>query len=172
MKGALRDQEGDYTLFHWDLTQPTWSREKDLDTSLISMTWDRKNDKLYMMDDVSGKWNMHCVNPSTGKTEASAANAAEAPFWDLEYSQYFSTEDAPKITGVYNSYFLAPMDPMNLDTVSFNLRTYLDIAGTGALVAVTSLGYERIERYGEEYRSWITQRNPCACIPSGGASWR
>ena len=28
------------------------------------------------------------------------------------------------------------------------------------------------ERYGEEYRSWITQRNPCACIPSGGASWR
>ena len=40
---------------------------------------------------------------------------------------------------------------MNLDTVSFNLRTYLDIAGTGALVAVTSLGYERIERYGEEY---------------------
>lgn len=115
------------------------------------MTWDRKNDKLYMMDDVSGKWNMHCVNPSTGKTEASAANAAEAPFWDLEYSQYFSTEDAPKITGVYNSYFLAPMDPMNLDTVSFNLRTYLDIAGTGALVAVTSLGYERIERYGEEY---------------------
>ena len=151
LKGALRDQEGDYTLFHWDLTQPTWSREKDLDTSLISMTWDRKNDKLYMMDDVSGKWNMHCVNPSTGKTEASAANAAEAPFWDLEYSQYFSTEDAPKITGVYNSYFLAPMDPMNLDTVSFNLRTYLDIAGTGALVAVTSLGYERIERYGEEY---------------------
>ena len=75
LKGALRDQEGDYTLFHWDLTQPTWSREKDLDTSLISMTWDRKNDKLYMMDDVSGKWNMHCVNPSTGKTEASAANA-------------------------------------------------------------------------------------------------
>src|SRR5699024_8556070 len=28
------------------------------------------------------------------------------------------------------------------------------------------------ERYGEEYRSWITQRNPCACTTSGGASWR
>lgn len=40
---------------------------------------------------------------------------------------------------------------MNLDTVSFNLRDYLDIASTNALVAVTSLGYERIERYGAEY---------------------
>ncbi len=151
LKGALRNQEGKSLLFHWDMTQPAWSGEENLDTSPISVTWDRKNDKLYMMDDVSGEWNVHRVNPSTGKTEASAGNGAEAPFWDLEYSRYFSTEDAPKVTGVYNSYFLAPMDPMHVDTMSFNLRDYLDIAGTSALIAVTSLGYERIERSGEEY---------------------
>ena len=151
LKGALRDQEGNSVLFSWDMAQSTWTKERALDTSLISVTRDTKNDKLYIMDGESKAWNMHRVDPSTGKLEASAANAAGAPFWDLAYSQYFSTEEAPKITGVYNSYFLTPKDPMNLDTVSFNLRDYLDIASTNALVAVTSLGYERIERYGAEY---------------------
>ena len=144
LKGALQDQEGNSVLFSWDMAQSTWSKEKELDTSLISVTRDTKNDKLYIMDGESKAWNMHRVDPSTGKSEASAANAAGAPFWDLAYSQYFSTEEAPKITGVYNSYFLTPKDPMNLDTVSFNLRDYLDIASTNALVAATSLGSERI----------------------------
>ncbi len=78
-----------------------------------------------------------CGNSVHGKLEASAANAAGALFWDLAYSQYFSTEEGPKITeGVYNSYFSPPHDP-NLDTVSFNLRDYLDIAAPTLLVAVT-----------------------------------
>lgn len=151
LKGALQGQGGSPVLFSWDMAQSAWIEEKELDTSLISMTQDTKNHKLYIMDGESKAWNMHRVDPATGKSEATASNAAGAPFWDLEYSQYFSTEYAPRITGVYSSYFLTPKDPMSLDTVSFNLQGYLEIAGTSALVAVTSLGYERIERYGTEY---------------------
>lgn len=152
LKGAAQDESGNPVLFHWDLGQTTWTKDQDLDTSVISMTRDPINNKLYVMDAKSGEWNMHRVNPSTGKSEEVMANRANAPMWDIEYSQFFSTESNPLITAIYQTWFFVPVAPGDLSTdmLAFNLKDYVDLTGGTGMVAMASLGRERIDAYGTE----------------------
>ena len=152
LKGATQDESGNPVLFHWDLGQTTWTKDKDLDTSVISMTRDTVNNKLYVMDATSGEWNMHRVDPATGKTEEVMVNRANAPMWDIEYSQLFSTESDPRITAIYQTWFFVPVGPANLSTdmLAFNFKDYVDLTGGTGMVAQASLGRERIDAYGTE----------------------
>lgn len=152
LKGVLQDTDGNPALFSWNMeTESDWAKVSDLGTTVNSVTKDAVNGDLYVMDAVSDSWSMHKVDPATGEVVETAANNAGVPLWDMEYSQYFSTEDAPKIASIYYYYFLAPKDPMNLDTSAFNLQSRLSSAGASYLVAATSLGYEQIDYDGALY---------------------
>lgn len=152
LKGVLQDADGNPALFSWNMeTDDNWAKVSDLGTTVNSVTRDAVNGDLYVVDSVSDSWAMHKVDPATGEVIATAANTATVPLWDMEYSQRFSTADAPKIASIYYYYFLAPKDPMNLDTSAFNLQSRLSSAGASYLVAVTSLGYEQIDYDGTLY---------------------
>ena len=34
------------------------------------------------------------------------------PLWDMAYSKYYSTADAPKISGIYGPYFMPVKNPL------------------------------------------------------------
>ena len=139
LEGVLQDEDGDPMFFSWNMeTENTWTGGTALDTSLISATLDEKNNYLYVMDASSDVWAMHKVDMTTGETvENSGANAAGVPLWDMAYSKYFSTAEAPMVSSVYGYYFLSPKDPMNLDSMAFDLSSYVSY-----LTAITSAGYE------------------------------
>jgi hypothetical protein len=101
------------------------------------------------MDAVADSWSMHEVNPATGESETIGANTAGVPLWDMEYSTYYSTEEAPKVNGIYYYYLLPVKDPMALDTSAFGLSSFLSsYTGASYLTAVTSGGYEQITSQG------------------------
>ena len=140
LEGVLQDEDGNPMFFSWNMeTENTWTGGTALDTSLISATLDEQNNYLYVMDESSNVWAMHKVDMTTGETvENSGANAAGVPLWDMAYSKYFSTEDAPLVSSIYGYYFLSPKDPMNLDAYAFNLQSRV-----GYLTGITSAGYEQ-----------------------------
>ena len=139
LEGVLQDEDGDPMFFSWNMeTENTWTGGTALDTSLISATLDEQNNYLYVMDESSNVWAMHKVDMTTGETvENSGANAAGVPLWDMAYSKYFSTADAPLVSSIYGYYFLSPKDPMNMDSMAFNLQSRV-----GYLTGITSAGYE------------------------------
>ena len=139
LEGVLQDEDGNPMFFSWNMeTENTWTGGTALDTSLISATLDEQNNYLYVMDESSNVWAMHKVDMTTGETvENSGANAAGVPLWDMAYSKYFSTEDAPLVSSIYGYYFLSPKDPMNMDSMAFNLQSRV-----GYLTGITSAGYE------------------------------
>ena len=139
LEGVLQDEDGNPMFFSWNMeTENTWTGGTALDTSLISATLDEQNNYLYVMDESSNVWAMHKVDMTTGETvENSGANAAGVPLWDMAYSKYFSTAEAPMVSSVYGYYFLSPKDPMNLDSMAFDLSSYVSY-----LTAITSAGYE------------------------------
>ena len=142
LEGVLQDANGTPVLFQWDLeNSKTWTPGSELDTSLNAATYDSRNDQLYILDGVAGVWAMHQVSME-GKTLAnSGANATQAPLWDLAYSQYLSTDEAPLVSSVYYSYFLTPKNPMALDTWGFNCANNLAKTGGTGLPAVACGGY-------------------------------
>ena len=139
LEGVLQDEDGNPMFFSWNMeTENTWTGGTALDTSLISATLDEQNNYLYVMDESSNVWAMHKVDMTTGETvENSGANAAGVPLWDMAYSKYFSTADAPLVSSIYGYYFLSPKDPMNMDSMAFNLQSRV-----GYLTGITSAGYE------------------------------
>ena len=142
LNGTLQDEAGNPMFFSWNMaTESTWTGGTALTTSMTSATMDTTNNKAYIMD--AEGWNMHLIDPATGANLDTASNSIGIPLWDMEYSTYFSTADAPKVNGIYYYYFLPVKNPMALDTSAFGLSSYLS-AYTGAsyLVAVTSGGYE------------------------------
>ena len=138
LHGVLQDQDGNPMLFTWDLEHDdTWEAGTPLDTEFVSTAYDSIEDKLYVMDSDS---TMHKINPSTGKTEASAAS--ETPLWDMQSSLCYSSTGSPKLTGVYDSFIYACKDPMSFNvTPRFNASSNLSGWGANCFVASASLGH-------------------------------
>ena len=138
LEGAVQDADGNPMLFTWDLeNDSTWTGGTALDTSIMSVTKDPLNNVLYVNDAATNTWAMHKVDPATGESVETAGNSTGVPLWDMEYSSYFSTAEAPMVSSVYGYYFLSPKDPMNLDSMAFDLSGRVNY-----LTAITSLGYE------------------------------
>lgn len=136
LEGTLQDKDGNPMFFKWDMqNEETWTGGNAIDTSMCSATADGKGN-YYIMDAATDTWAMHKVD-STGTSVATATNTAEVPLWDMEYSSYFSTEETDKVSSIYYYYFLSPKDPMNLDTMAFDLSSRVSY-----LTAITSLGCE------------------------------
>ena len=144
LEGALQDADGNPQFFTWNMEiDDTWTAGTPIDTNMTSATIDTKNNKAYIMDANSGSWGMHLVDPATGTSEKVAANGAGVPLWDMEYSNVFSTDNAPLINGIYNYYFLPGKDPMAMSTSAFGLDGYLSqYSGGSCLVAIASMGHE------------------------------
>ena len=63
----------------------------------------------------------------------------------MAYSQFFSTEEAPMVGSIYNYFFLAPKNPMALDTRAFNVSSFLSqYSGASMLTAIASGGYAEL----------------------------
>ena len=139
-KGVLQDAEGNSKFFSWDTAkEEKWTAGKAVDTNMVSATFDPLN-KTYYIQEESENLLMHKVNEDGVTVETSTTNGAEAPLWDMAYSTYFSTKEAPKVSSIYGVYFLSPMDPMNLNSDAFNIQGRCDYA-----TAITSLGYEKYQ---------------------------
>lgn len=147
LKGTLQDANGDPMFYTWNMeNDETWTGGTALDSSMTSATMDTVNNKLYMMDAVEDVWSMHLIDPATGETEASSgANAVGVPMWDMSYSEFLSTAEAPKVNGIYNYYLLPGKDPMALDGSAFNLQSRLSSGGASYLVAIATVGTEMME---------------------------
>ena len=155
INGTLQDVSGNPMLYSWNMAETdTWVGGTALDTSMTSATYNTAADKYYIMDANSGAWNMHVVDPVSGESETVGTNAIALPLWDMVYSEYYSTEEAPKISGIYYYYLLPVKDPMALDTAAFGLSSYLaNYSGASYLTAIASAGYEQITSSGKTYDS-------------------
>ncbi len=146
LDGVLQDKDGNPMFFQWNLeTDKTWTGGAAIDTSLTSATYDAKNQVMYIMDSVEDSWAMHKVSMEGETLANSGANAAQVPLWDMAYSQFFSTEEAPMVGSIYNYFFLAPKNPMALDTRAFNVSSFLSqYSGASMLTAIASGGYAEL----------------------------
>lgn len=154
LHGVMQNSEGTPSFFQWDLEEDeTWTAGEALDTNLVSAVHDPVQNALYVMDSQQEVWAMHKIDMATGKTIGEpAANGLKVPLWDMAYSTVFSTQDAPKVAGVYGSYFVVPQDPMKLNTSVFQLEELMDYLGSEAFVGVASAGYAQYQDQSGELR--------------------
>ena len=161
LSGALQDTNGNAQLFTWNLLEESWKKSADLDPkSIVSATLDSQNDVLYVMD--AENYNLYPVDPDTGKSLTAAPYAGGGvPFWDMEYSKVFSTENAPSLNAIYGYYLLIDEDPAALDTSAYNLGSYLADYGNGAscFTALTSMGATTYTYEDEETGEEIADEN-------------
>ena len=143
VNGTLQDAEGNPMFYSWNMeNNETWTGGTAIDTSMVSATVNTHSGSYYIMDAVESSWSMHEVDAATGESITVGANNAGVPLWDMEYSSWLSTEDAPKLNAIYYYYFLPGKDPMALDTSAFGLSSYLSAySGASMLTAITSYGY-------------------------------
>ncbi|MBE6945440.1 MAG: hypothetical protein E7459_05055, partial [Ruminococcaceae bacterium] len=140
VEGMLQDTAGASSFFTWDLQNAkTWTAGNAIDTSIASASYNQKDNIYYVMDTVNNVWAMHKMGPD-GKTFAnSGANGATVPLWDMTYNPYFTEQrGTEQISGVFNYYFLLPMDPMDMKSFGYDLG--YDV---GWLTGITSLGHEK-----------------------------
>ena len=140
INGVLQDAEGVSQFFTWNMeTDPSWTGGAKIEGSMTSATMDTLNNKLYMMS--AGGSTVYLVNPETGAIEETGSNGTGVPLWDMEYSTFFSTEEAAKVNAVYYYYLFPAKDPMNLDTSVFGFQSYLSkYTGASYFVACASMG--------------------------------
>lgn len=169
LDGVLQDKDGNPMFFQWNLeTDATWTGGAAVDTSLTSATYDPKNNVMYIMDAAENTWAMHKVSMEGKTLENSGANAAGVPLWDQAYSEVFSTDETAMVGSIYYYYFLAPKNPMALDTSAFNLSSRLSSAGAEYLVAITSLGYEE---FWDEEDEVMLDTEHFILLDNGGNLW-
>ena len=147
LQGILQDAAGTPKFFSWDLEHDDqWKEGTQIDTAFISATYNSDRNVLYTMDNEKNTWAIHEIDMTTGKTRNTVtANTFEAPLWDMAYSTYWSTEEAPRIYGVSEGTFILRADPMDLNTgTAFDMTTSLyERARAEILMAVANAGYTK-----------------------------
>ena len=168
LSGMLADEEGNTRFYVWDMEHSeSWKATGNFETSLSSATYDVMNNKLYVMDAIKNNWAMHVVNPETGAIENTFSNPMGIPLWDMEYSTVFSTEESPKVTGIYATYLLPMKSPFAMNTSAFNLGSYLaTYTGASYLAAVTSAGYYAYEENNGNVldTEWLIMLDDAGCL--------
>ena len=139
LHGTTIDESGKSVFYEWDMSQDTgWVSGAALNYGMTSATYSTALDVYYMMDNVDNQWMMHKVD-AAGNILQSAANSMTVAMWDMAYNPYFSQiHGKEQVSGTYYYYLLSPKNPMDLDSVGFNLG---DMASY--LVGIVSLGYEQ-----------------------------
>ncbi len=149
LEGILRDSDIKPMFFSWNMaTEETWTGGKALSTTFTSATRDPQNNVLYVMSSAN-PFGVHKVDMDTGETLEKAVNITGVPLWDMEYSQLFSTPEAPRISGLYDCFLLPDKDPMALDTEALNLAELLSVTGADHFAAIASGGCEQQEDEGD-----------------------
>lgn len=146
LQGALQDENGKARFFTWDLEhEDNWTAGSEIDTQFISTTYNSDQDVLYAMDNVKGTWAIHEIDMTTGETlDTIEKNTFEHPLWDMAYSTYWSTEDSPRIYGIYEGKLLLLVDPEDLGADVHDISTTLyERRRAEALIAVAAAGYTR-----------------------------
>lgn len=142
VRGVLQTADGKTNIFSWDFTNDeTWSRVADVDSTVCSAAYDNKNNAIYLYDANDGNWSIHQVNVDNGEIE-NTATALTVPMTDMTYSEYFSTEEAPKIAGIYGTLMFTPKDPMNMDDVGFVFDKLLKQTSASKMIAIASAGHK------------------------------
>ena len=143
INGTLQDAEGNPMFYSWNMEEnDNWVGGTAIDTNMTSATYNSNDDVYYIMDANDNSWAMHVVDPATGKSTQVGTNAAGVPLWDMEYSNWLSTDDADLINAIYYYYLLPGKNPMALDTSAFSLQALMsNYTGGQYLTAVTSAGY-------------------------------
>ena len=141
VKGALQDKDGNPVLFSWNMAKDdSWTADKSLTTTISAVTVAPK-DVMYVVDG-SDSFNVLKVNMATGETVENYGNAAGVPLWDMQYSEFFSTEEAPVVNGVYGYYYLPAKAPNNITTSAFSFQDELTEVGATYFVGCTTDGTE------------------------------
>lgn len=147
LDGIMQDVDGTPRFFSWDLEHDdNWTAGTEIDTEFVSAAYNPDQNVLYAMDSTKGSWAIHEIDMETGKTlNTPVANTYDDPLWDMAYSTYWSTDDAPKIYGIHESNILLLADPEDLDSGSlFELSTTLYQRTRGEIwVAMAEAGYTR-----------------------------
>ena len=168
LKGALQDAEGNSKFFDWNLeTEKTWTPGTEIDTSLASVTYDKRSDVLFVQDANENVWASHKVDMMTGTSlETSGASEFGMAMSDMASMEYFGTAEAPLAAGVYGGYLLSPTDPMeNNFTTGWNMGLYLMIyTNASRYVAVASGGVVEGDEEGT-YTDFIY------ALDDGGSLW-
>lgn len=143
LHGTLQDADGNPMFFDWDMdASSTWTPGAAIQTSMTSATYDSKNQQMFIMEASSPDWRMHKVDMQTGKVLESASNGVGVPLWDMAYSQFFSTAEAPRVSGIYAYYFMPVKDPMALDANVIEMSSYLQrYTGASYFTGIASGGY-------------------------------
>lgn len=168
LKGALQDAEGKSMFFDWNLeTEKTWKPGTEIDTSLASVTYDKRSDVLFVQDANENVWASHKVDMTTGQSIAtSGPSAFGMAMSDMASMEYFGSAEEPLATGVYGTYLLTPKDPMLNDfTSGWDMGLYLLIyTGASRFVAVASGGVVDGKEEGT-YNDFIY------ALDDGGSMW-
>ncbi len=164
IEGTLQDADGNPMFYSWNMgTDDTWTPGAAIGNSMTSATYSTKEDAYYIVDAASNSWSMHKVAPD-GTELAVSANAAQVPLWDMQYSDYFSgVREKEMISSIYYYYFLSPKDPMNLDTMAFNLSSRVNY-----LTAIASMGYEE---YWDEEELVMLDTEHILMLDDAGIVW-
>ena len=146
--GTLQDENALAQLYTWDLAHESrWTARSALESETVAATaYDSRNSTVYLVD--SQKHSLHKVDPATGKDLATydgvPATGGSLPVWDLAYSDFFSTEDKPLLTGVYGIYILPLTEPENFSGINKSFEDSYALGKTGAsrYLTIAAMGHD------------------------------
>ncbi len=141
LKGILKDTDGENKLFTWTLgKEETWTPGQTIDTDFMAATYNPDQDVFYVMEDTVNQWDIHVVDAQTGKTIEVYENTFDGYLNDMVYSEYYSTQEKPKIFAVADSAVLGFSSPDNWQQEGYSLYSYFAYYGAEYLIAVASGG--------------------------------
>ena len=157
INGTLQDDDGNPMMYTWNMSRDdTWTGTNPLNFSMISATVNSNNGHIYIMD--GSTYGVHEIDPATGEQYAIGTNTV-APFWDMAYSDMFSTEEDPLVMGIYAGYVFGPTNPLAPEAYMFNLNLYLWATGADGFVGITKYGtVPVIDDWGEEEVEVMAER--------------
>ncbi len=155
LHGAL-ENNNDPMLFTWDMTQATWTAGAALDFRIVSGTANAKGEVYLVEDNDPDVWPVHRVDPATGETLGVYEQPAGIAWHDLDYSEFFSTEEKDMANGVYFYYYTPPTNLQKLETVSYDFSSMGMITGASEFLSVTSAGTTMAEdQYGNLHEAEV-----------------
>ena len=169
VNGLLMDENGTTMFYSWDMSGDLGPVRGDvLDHIPMSITRVPGTDTFYLLDNNTGT--MHLLDSSGTELADPCDVYYQQNFWiwDLAYSQYFSTEEAPAAFGIRENAVIAPFSVMAPEFVNFDMGRY----GVSFLTGIASGGYERIT-----YKDWYgydaeADSELIYMIDDGGYVWR
>ena len=140
--GALQDANGAAKLFTWHLGQEsTWTPGAELGNIGIGAACLNKNTKNAYVMDSEEPYSIYEINTETGETLNTYKHSVDLAYWDMAYSEQFSTAETPMIASIYNSYIICPSAVDAQTGVGNNLYIYLHRYGNAEkFTALTSAG--------------------------------